>query len=81
MNYTQLNARYREEGWGNITDEALGIDPADVEMQARTVARWAYVKFKEMNDLIKLQNELANARSKLIDELIKRLPEQQKEIV
>jgi hypothetical protein len=45
------------------------------------VAQWAYTKFKEMNDLIKLQNELATARSALIDELIKRIPEKQREIV
>jgi len=37
-----LNATYRQEGWGRITDQALGIAPEDVESQARAVARWAF---------------------------------------
>lgn len=36
-----LNASYRAEGWPRITDAALGIDPCDVEAQARKVAAWA----------------------------------------
>lgn len=37
-----LNDRYRQEGWGRITDEALGIPPQNVEASARSVARWAH---------------------------------------
>lgn len=38
----QLDARYRDAGWGHLTDAALGIAPCDVESQARRVAEWAY---------------------------------------
>ncbi len=38
---TRLNKRYRDEGWGHITDAALGIAPVDVESQARSVASYA----------------------------------------
>lgn len=48
---TDLNKLYREEGWGRITDAALGIDPKDVESCARTVARWAH------NTIARLQIE------------------------
>lgn len=41
-----LDATYREEGWGLITDEAFGgrVRPLDVESQAREVARYAYAR-------------------------------------
>lgn len=39
----RLNAQYREEGWGQITDRVFaGVDPIDVESAARDVARFAY---------------------------------------
>ena len=38
----KLDERYRKEGWGVITDIALGVAPSDVESQAREVARWCY---------------------------------------
>ena len=38
----RLNARYRDAGWGHLTDAALGIAPCDVESQARRVAEWAH---------------------------------------
>ena len=40
----KLDALYREEGWGLITDKAFGgsLRPMDVESQAREVARYAY---------------------------------------
>lgn len=39
-----LDERYREEGWGKITDQVFGgrVRPQDVESMAREVARWAY---------------------------------------
>jgi hypothetical protein len=49
-NNAQLNNKYRVEGWGRVTDLALGIEPADVEMQARTVARWAYTEIERLRD-------------------------------
>lgn len=47
-----LNKMYRDEGWGGITDEALGIEPVDVESQARIVAEWAFDQIKERDALI-----------------------------
>lgn len=38
---TDLDEKYRAEGWGKITDAALGIAPSAVESQARGVARYA----------------------------------------
>ncbi|ARB06171.1 hypothetical protein FDH38_gp117 [Dinoroseobacter phage vB_DshS-R5C] len=40
----RLDALYREEGWGLITDQAFGgrVRPSDVELSARAVARWAH---------------------------------------
>lgn len=43
-----LDERFRAEGWGLITDQALGIAPADVESQAREVARWAHQKIASL---------------------------------
>ena len=41
---THLDLKYREEGWGLITDKAFAghIRPLDIESQARDVARYAY---------------------------------------
>tara|TARA_R110000787_G_scaffold631_5_gene2343 strand:- start:1082 stop:1342 length:261 start_codon:yes stop_codon:yes gene_type:complete len=46
MTRDELNAFYREEGWGLITDYAFEgkLAPMDVESQAREVARWAHTK-------------------------------------
>ena len=43
-NGKDLNAMYREEGWGLITDKAFDgrVKPEDVGSQAREVARYAY---------------------------------------
>ena len=52
-----LNERYREEGWGLITDKVWEgrVAPIDVESRARDVARWAYEQVKSdtarINDL------------------------------
>jgi hypothetical protein len=54
-----LNKFYREEGWGLITDKALGIPPIDVESQAREVARWAHAR------ILKLETLLANVKTTL----------------
>lgn len=43
-----LNKKYREEGWALITDQALGIDPENVESAARCVARWAYDEIERL---------------------------------
>lgn len=51
VDYAKLDETYREEGWGKLTDKALGIRPSDVESQARQVARYAYDReelFKEL---------------------------------
>jgi len=64
----RLDARYREEGWGLITDQVFGgrLRPLNVESQARDVARWAYELSKQTSeritkqdtDLIRLEKEL-----------------------
>lgn len=66
----KLDARYREEGWGLLTDQAFAgrLRPRNVESQARDMARWAYEKMKastaltnqQGTDLIRLEKELAN---------------------
>lgn len=66
-----LDARYREEGWGLITDKAFGgrLRPLNVESNAREVARWAYELAKSttatINEqgtrLIRLEKELEEA--------------------
>ena len=45
----RLNALYREEGWGKVSDAALGIEPYDVESQARRVAEWAHNEIERLN--------------------------------
>lgn len=46
--FPRVNAMAREDGWGIVTDAALGILPEDVESQARVVARWAAARIKEL---------------------------------
>lgn len=46
--FPRVNAMAREEGWGTVTDAALGILPEDVESQARVVARWAAARIEEL---------------------------------
>jgi hypothetical protein len=63
-----LDARYREEGWGLITDQVFNgrLRPINVESQARDVARWAYEQVRLMTerisrqdtDLIRLEKDL-----------------------
>jgi len=36
----KLNELYRKEGWGVLAENALDIEPADVESAARRVARY-----------------------------------------
>lgn len=67
-----LDARYREEGWGLITDQVFNgrLRPTNVESQARDVARWSYEQVRLMTerisrqdtDLIKLEKELEGAQ-------------------
>jgi hypothetical protein len=42
MTDEERDAAYRHEGWGRVTDKALGISPSNVESQARRVAEWAF---------------------------------------
>lgn len=52
----RLNASYRESGWGRITDQALGVEPYDVESQARRVAEWAHLTMSGLEaKLVSLQ--------------------------
>jgi hypothetical protein len=44
--YDEIDKMYREQGWPQVTDEALGIPPHQVESQARDVAKWAHEKLK-----------------------------------
>lgn len=46
-----LNEMYRAEGWGNVTDQALGIPPENVESQARMVASWAHTELSQLKAL------------------------------
>ena len=43
-----LDAIYRREGWGKITDQAFKgtLAPKDVESQAREVARFAFLQWQ-----------------------------------
>lgn len=64
----RLDARYREDGWGLITDQVWAgrVQPVDVGSAARDVARWAYELSKQTSeqiakqdtDLIRLEKEL-----------------------
>jgi len=44
MTKDQLNQLYRDQGWGRLAEAALGIEPYDVESQARRVAQYAVAK-------------------------------------
>lgn len=46
-----LNQRYRDAGWSEIAEAALGIEPANVESQARDVARWSYAEITRLRAL------------------------------
>lgn len=61
---TDLDARYREEGWGEVTDEVFNgrLAPQDVESQAREVARWAFNLKKTADGLQKV----ADAHARLL---------------
>lgn len=50
----RLDENYREEGWGRVTDAALGgcVRPADVEAQARIVARFAHAELEKLRHRI-----------------------------
>ncbi len=66
-----LDARYREEGWGLITDKVWEgrVRPIDVESRSRDVARWSYELAKSTTatineqgtQLIRLEKELEEA--------------------
>lgn len=63
-----LDARYREEGWGLITDQVFAgrLRPLNVESQARDVARWAYEQEKASTTRHNAQaNELARQHKEL----------------
>lgn len=62
-----LNAMYREEGWGRITDAALGIEPEHVESQAREVARWAADALEKAEALYDALNEIEGWRMQSLD--------------
>ncbi len=51
--YSELNKHYRDEGWGQITDIVFDgkVEPIDVEMQARKVAQFGYLLWKENKQL------------------------------
>lgn len=64
MDNAALNERYREEGWGRITDKVFGgrVEPANVESAAREVARWAYDLERTTDGLQKV----ADAHARLV---------------
>ena len=65
-----LDAGYRDEGWGLITDKVFGgrLRPLDVENQARHVARWAYDEAKAATARHNAQaNELTRQSKELED--------------
>lgn len=43
-----INELYRQQGWGQITDKALGLEPENVESQARCVAAWAFEEIERL---------------------------------
>lgn len=51
----KLNALYRAEGWGKITDQVfLKVPPCDVTSAARTVARWTHGELRTIQHLLKI---------------------------
>lgn len=63
---TDLDVKYREEGWGNLAAEALGIRPQDVESQAREVARFAQGRIDDLQSKVTLlENGLNQAVAQL----------------
>ena len=72
-----VEALYRKEGWPKITDPSLGINPLDVESQAREVARWAFDQLRERDKLIVdlVEHEGAEGFSEGTNEALKRWAE------
>lgn len=65
-----LDARYREDGWGLITDQVWDekVAPTDVESAARDVARWAYEAIKGHVDAFNRQgNQLVEQDQQITD--------------
>jgi fructose 1,6-bisphosphatase len=58
---TNLNALYRQQGWGQITDQAFKgeLAPLDVESQAREVARFAFLQRQEFMAVIEFATSAA----------------------
>lgn len=68
MSQLDLNAKYRDEGWGLITDAAFNgrLHPVDVESQAREVARYAFARLSSLMQQINDQaKELAKQDAEL----------------
>lgn len=57
--FPRVNAMAREDGWGVVTDAALGILPENVESQARGVAKWAADRIKELEAKLATTTEAA----------------------
>lgn len=68
--YDKLDRRYREAGWGLITDAALGIPPHRVESQARMVADFATELAGSLQELLDLHvahhNNPAHAKARAL---------------
>lgn len=58
---SDLDDRYRDEGWGVVAERALNISPSDTESQAREVARWAWAEIE------RLKSALGGAEEALAD--------------
>ena len=50
----KLNGMYNDEGWGELATTALGLEPVDVESQARTVARYAADRIEELEEEVEV---------------------------
>ncbi len=72
---TRLNKLYRDEGWGHITDDALGIAPVDVESQARSVASYAAEEIEHLRHDIERYIAIASEKDDEIDRLQARVAE------
>lgn len=49
---SDLDDKYRDEGWGIVSERALSIRPSDTESQAREVARWAWAEIERLRDAL-----------------------------
>lgn len=64
MDYEKLNAQYRaEEQWPSVTDPALGIEPCNVESQARSVGEWAASRIESLADNFRKQLDEVSSRN------------------